>query len=141
MVRSPYYNVLAHEAREQLEVIHSLEHTLGLHVDLGVPRDWEPTALRERIDYEWSVLHEATRPLPLSRRVSFHCPPAALIWRDLEGYESAYAARWEGQYRSDSYGLFRYGDPEDAEERPLQINLHPEHWCGVPHQGHEEFWR
>jgi hypothetical protein len=60
--------------------------------------------------------------------LSFHCPPDCLLWRDIPGFESAYAPEWQGHYFADSRGAFLYGDPEDSDVRPLQINLHPEHW-------------
>ena len=113
MTTSPFYT--AAEAAVLAMHLSSLGHRVGWHLD------------RDQI-----VARESLRGLA----VSFHCPTDLVLWRDLDHCESAYAAKWEGRYISDSRGRFDL-DPEDAfalqpadgsEPSPIQVNLHPEWW-------------
>lgn len=140
MTQSPYYNPWSWEGIEALRQIRRCGHRIGLHLDLDLARDAAPRW--------WSVsiaAEDEQQRLPgiVSNALSFHCPPSCLLWADVPGFDSAYAPHWEHRYLSDSRGLFAFGDPEDHDVRPLQINLHPEHWFGgMPVAGDRpEFWR
>jgi hypothetical protein len=108
MTRSAFYT--PEEAVVLAATVSGLGHRVGLHVDLR------------------------TMPLGRLRRpgnllVSFHCPDESVLWREFDGFQSAYAPVWKGRYFSDSRGRFAHGDPEDAfGGEPLQIGLHPEWW-------------
>lgn len=138
MARSPYYRVQDSESRACIAAIRSCGHEIGLHVDLGVPRGSVVS-----LDAVLSVIEEDHARLAVAGpRVSFHCPPECVLWTDVPGWESAYAKEWEGRYVSDSRGVFAYGDPEDREDRPLVVNLHPEWWFGgMPDDTSGWFWR
>lgn len=139
MARSPYYNPFSHHAIEAIRQIRALGHDLGVHCDLNAARDNAEVGglAYADADIEHAMLNAV---YPMTYRVSFHCPPASVLWRDIQGFESAYAPQWEGHYFADSRGAFLYGDPEDSTVRPLQINLHPEHWFPADER-HEAFWR
>lgn len=139
MARSPYYNPFSHHAIKTIRRIADLGHTLGVHVDLDAPRDMilNRQEITRASEYEHKLL---ARLYPVTCAVSFHCPPACVLWRDIDGFESAYAPQWQGRYFADSRGAFLYGDPEDSDVRPLLVNLHPEHWFAADEQ-HEAFWR
>lgn len=132
MARSPYYNPFSPSGQQALRKIKSLGHDLGHHIDLNLPRDARP------FDRDVDIaVRDSARLLEIgSRKVSFHCPPESLLWRDRSEFESAYALRWKGRYYADSRGMFAHGDPEDADGH-IQVNLHPEHWFPE----HEGFWR
>lgn len=140
MSQSPYYNPWSWEGHEALRQINRCGHRIGLHLDLDLARaaPIRPWQIAAMADEERCRL--AGR---VSRALSFHCPPDSLLWVEVPGFESAYAPRWRDHYLSDSRGRFTLGDPEDHLERPLQINLHPEHWFGgLPPTGDRpEFWR
>lgn len=141
MARSPFYNPFSREGRRAVHRITDLGHRLGTHCDLDAARDSriEPTEAFGVACRDLGLLQ--TEFPKITRRLSFHCPPHGLVWREIPGFESAYAPRWEGRYRADSGGSFAYGDPEDAEARPLQVNLHAEHWFGDIPAAHRGFWR
>lgn len=139
MARSPFYNPFSHHTRGVIREIATLGHRLGVHCDLNAPRGYEgsPSEATYFVRREHEFLRAVTR-LPFTRRVSFHRPPDCVLWQNLVGFESAYAPQWQGHYFADSRGAFLYGDPEDSDVRPLQINLHPEHWFAVD-DCHEAF--
>jgi hypothetical protein len=139
MARSPYYNPFSFSALEAINSILALGHTLGVHCDLNAQRDAavDPRKAARIADVEHAQLASM---YPVTYRLSFHCPPDALLWQHVPGFESAYAPEWQGHYFADSRGSFLYGDPEDSTVRPLQINLHPEHWFPADER-HEAFWR
>jgi hypothetical protein len=139
MARSPYYNPFSHHAQQAIRQIVTLGHSLGVHCDLDAQRDAPQDLSKAARDAD--VEHALLAALyPVTYRLSFHCPPAGVLWRDIPGFESAYAPEWQGHYFADSRGAFLYGDPEDSIVRPLQINLHPEHWFPSDEQ-HQAFWR
>lgn len=103
----------------------ALDHHVGWHIDPRLPSAYPADGLR----------------------VSWHCPTPEMLWRDFDGFESAYASRWEGRYVSDARGVFRGGDPEDIfDGEALQVALHPEWWFeprwadAVPDDVYERFF-
>jgi hypothetical protein len=122
---SEFYNVSSRLGRHAVNAILRAGHALGLHVD------YRPE-LGDKGPRE--AMHRARERLPLAlavvmnRRVSFHMPPADVLWRDFEWCDSAYAQRWEGRYVSDSRG--RLPDVELTDG--MQVCLHPEWWFGTP---------
>jgi hypothetical protein len=141
MPRSPYYNVFSHHGMEQVASLAELGHRIGVHVDLHEPRDSDMTGLQAaaRVSIDHALLRRAHPAV--SRDVSFHCPPAGLVWHTIPGFRSAYSPEWGGRYYSDSRGVFAHGDPEDAPAGPIQVNLHPEHWFPASNEPVEGFWR
>jgi len=121
MTRGDHYNPFSAEnARIWLDIVR-MGHRLGLHVDwraagLPVSHAWDDLTL-------WAC---GLAYLNVANRVSFHMPPEEVLWRDLRGLESAYAARWKDHYVSDSRGVLDDFTPTND----MQINLHPEHWFG-----------
>lgn len=143
MMRSPLYNLLSHAGLAAAATLAELGHDLAVHLDLDEPRDGDPPIERVVLaaSLERNVL--AQHLGRVTRRLSFHCPPVALLWREVPCFDSAYAPCWRGRYRADSRGAFLLGDPEDAPAGRLQVNLHPEHWFGgMPDVAeHPGFWR
>jgi len=139
MARSPYYNPFSYHAYGVIEEIGALGHELGVHCDLNDARDADvtPSDAARFASTERAMLMDL---YPVTARASFHCPPDSVLWRDIPGFESAYAPQWQGHYFADSGGSFRFGDPEDSDVRPLQVNLHSEHWFEADARP-EEFWR
>jgi hypothetical protein len=127
MARSPYYNPFSHHGIETINRIVQLGHRLGVHCDLNAQR----AEIIGRDEIMNAAHHEhdlLARLYPVGHNLSFHCPPASVLWTNVLGFESAYAPQWQGHYFADSRGAFLYGDPEDSDVRPLQINLHAEWW-------------
>jgi hypothetical protein len=118
--RSSEFNITAHAIIE-------LGHTLGAHVDLGLPRAAVPSDDCVLSACEASCA--ALAHLPVARRISMHKPPEALIWREIPGFDHALGAEWLGRYVSDSRMRFRQS-PEVllASGAPAQVNLHPIWW-------------
>lgn len=145
MARSPYYNPFSHAGMQIVRRISELGHTLGVHSDPDGPRD---SLINPGMAWRnaWTEHKMLARCFPMTRHLSFHCPPEGLLWVHVPQFVSAYAPEWQGHYRSDSaplgedHGRFAYGDPEDAQTRPLQVNLHPEHWF-PPLDEYPAFWR
>ena len=117
MPRSEFYNVFSHSAARALSEILERGHRLGVHSD-AYARDAEATAERDLalMDYEY--------PGWFYRMVSFHMPADDVLWTDFDGFENAYASRWEGRYLSDSRGR-PITEPVTDD---MQVSLHPEHW-------------
>jgi hypothetical protein len=127
---SQYYNLFGPEGRKAARVLHEAGHGLALHCDLDVPRDAKLTddEIVHVVERDFALL-DRFYPGAFGRDVSFHVPPSCVLWREIPGFKSTYAPEWRGRYFSDSRGRFDYGDPEDhVDKRPLQVNLHPEHW-------------
>lgn len=140
MTASPYYNPRSREGVEALRQLMRCGHALGVHLELDLARDASADVRTV------AALADADRrrlPAPIGTALSIHCPPDALVWVDVPRFDYAMAPRWRGRYLSDSRGVFSFGDPEDHAGRPLQVNLHPEHWFGgLPPVGDRpEFWR
>lgn len=132
MVRGPY-NVFGFDCDRIIRRITSLGHSVGVHVDLNLPRDAQPP--------DWLIEKTATAQYRLlnvgypwiERKVSFHAPPHAVAWRHVAGFDHALSPQWRGLYLADSRGVWRE-NPEDFIESLLrdghrpQLNLHPEWW-------------
>lgn len=102
-------------------------HTIGVHPDLGLPREALVTEelLGEAAE---ELLQELMgEEIPVERRVSFHAPPTDVFWRNVPGFDHALNPNWFGRYIADSRGRWRTS-PEAMLEwgQPIQINLHPE---------------
>jgi hypothetical protein len=125
--RSSEFNITAHAIIE-------LGHTLGAHVDLGLPRSAtvsDDHVISACVETCLSLTH-----LPIERRVSFHKPPEEVLWREVQGFEHALGPRWLDRYVSDSRRRFRQS-PEvllSTDDGPVQVNLHPLWWFMDPHQ-------
>lgn len=117
--RCEFYNVFSREGEEAIKAIGEAGHSIGLHCDYRDDADVE-IIVRDQID----LLAWAVSWLPDPTPVSFHMPGPAVLWKDFEGFENAYAAKWEGRYLSDSRGKPLNG----LLSNDHQINLHPEHW-------------
>ena len=135
MVRSPYYNVFSKEVQETIHQLAWMGHEIATHIELGQARNAivSEVEVEAQCTFQRTLLRNAVPSVRVSRAISLHCPPDAWIWRDIPNFDSLHGTQWEGRYRSDSAppggrGRFRYGDPEDCDVRPLQINLHPCHW-------------
>jgi len=123
MTTSDTYNLLGAEGRAAIAAIATADHSLGLHVDHRAGAVPEATAERA-----FAVV-EASFPGLFTRRISFHMPTGDLLWRDFDGFESAYAAKWEGRYVSDSRREWD-AEKEARVTNDMQVCLHPEWWFG-----------
>ena len=128
--RSPDYNLFSDYGADIIEEIKDLGHRIGVHVDLGMPR----YALVG--DMTIGKIAEADYQLMRSfaeRALSFHAPPADVLWRDVDGFDTATGLRWRGRYVGDSRGKFVMS-PEEllADGKPAQIGLHGEWWFLPP---------
>lgn len=78
------------------------------------------------------------------RKISFHCPTEAVLWRDFSNFQSAYRPIWKDRYFADSNG--RDDRIPQSVKRHAQVNLHPEWWFspgwyhGIPDDVYEEFF-
>jgi hypothetical protein len=136
--RGPY-NPFSDDVRRVLHGIVAFGHRLGVHVDLGLPRDadapgWLLTRTVER-DYLLLLLE-----YPVTRRVSFHAPPRAVYGVDVPGFAHAFAGEWKNRTVSDSRGVW-HGDPVEAllGDHPVCLSIHPE-WSFWPEETAAE-WR
>lgn len=148
MARSPFYNPFSHAGQRAVRRITELGHALGVHCDLDTPRESSvgPVEASETAARDHTLLRSEFPTI--TRRLSFHCPPRGLLWHEIPGFDSAYAPAWEARYKADSghatapmQGRFAYGDPEDTSARPLQVNLHAEHWFPTDDAHDDGFWR
>lgn len=131
-LRGPYS--LFDEAGERaVRRIVSLGHEIGVHVDVRVPRDYplDPRGVAVAAGQDHAVLQ---REIPhVTRHLTVHQPPRAILWRTVPGWQHGLGPRWRGRYISDSRGVWRE-DPEqrirDAAEcgDMLAVNLHAEWW-------------
>lgn len=125
-LRAPEYNVFDPIVAQMVEWIALSGHRIGIHVDLGLPRDATigQDELDERVEADYLMLRSA---LPMvERAVSFHAPPHHVLWRTVRGFDHAMSLEWRGRYVADSRGRFPVW-PESF-DGPLQANLHPEWW-------------
>lgn len=130
-LRSPFYNLCGPEGERAVYELRELGHRLGLHVDLGVDRDFPvtPDEILDALEADYAIAFEAHGDV-FDGGLSLHKPPHAALWQSVGGVEYAYDSIWQGFYRSDS----RRELPADLDERladhgmPLQVSLHPEHW-------------
>lgn len=120
--RSEHYNLSSRSGAYAISELLEAGQAIGLHCHVRKGEDAPELVYRDQL-----LLDRAAQAAPgqITRRVSFHIPPAELLWRDFDEFESAYAARWEGRYVSDSRGLIPLADELHDD---LQINLHPEWW-------------
>ena len=138
MVRGPY-NPFQPENMEIIRRIRALGHRIGLHVELGLPRDADTPdwLLRRACSMEHTLWAVGFGHGFVTRQVAFHAPPQSIYWRNVNGWEHALSPRWEGLYLSDSRGVWKQDPLEFIEdtlergERP-QILLHPEWWFWHP---------
>lgn len=122
MPRSDFYNLFSREGQNAVDAIVWAGHHLGVHVD------YRSGSVTESVRRDRELV-ETDFPGVFSDAVSFHIPPARVLWADFSGFESAYGSKWEGRYLSDSRGAF--GPEKEAHvSDDMQINLHPEHWFG-----------
>lgn len=124
------------EARLSFLEVGKLGHDLGVHVDLLLGRKAEVPDGYMRFCSEADLL-SLSADLPVTRRISFHAPPAKALWREVEGFEHAMSASWSGRYIADSRGSFSR-TPETFLQtarplRPIQLNLHPCWWFLSPY--------
>jgi len=133
MVRGPY-NSFSPDNTEIIRRIRSLGHEIGLHVELGLPREAEtPVWLLRRACTSELRLAVAGHADCVGGKVSFHAPPRSVYWRTVPGFEHALSPRWEGRYLADSRGVWKedplayISEKLERGERP-QILLHPEWW-------------
>jgi hypothetical protein len=120
MPRSDTYNLFSCEGERTVATILETGHRLGLHCDYRAGSVTETVARDQR-------LLEAAYPGVFDNVVSFHMPPACVIWRDYATFENAYASEWEGRYVADSRREFG-PDKEALISDEMQVNLHPEYW-------------
>jgi hypothetical protein len=120
--RCDFHNIFSREGRAARKAILDCGHRIGLHCD------FRTGSVIETVDRDLALMG-ADGPLD-SDAVSFHMPPASVLWRDFEHFDNAYASKWEGRYLSDSRREFgpEKGVRVALEGDSLQINLHPEHW-------------
>jgi hypothetical protein len=119
------YNLFSREGEEAVAAILDAGHQIGVHVD------YRNGSVEEAVERDLFLFKAGYPRVPIGwrgqRRVSFHMPPDCVLWRDFDGFESAYASKWEGRYLADSRGEF--GPEKEARvSDDMQINLHPEHW-------------
>ena len=114
------------EFNDTVGTILAAGHSIGIHVDLGLPRDATVS-----IGHIESCAHEQLKELGLelgdSPPLSFHAPPQDALWRMVPGYRHAMLASWAGRYIADSRGVFR-SSPIRIITGVWQVNLHPEWW-------------
>ena len=138
MARGPY-NPFSLELRKILYGILACGHSLGLHVDLGLPRDAEtPAWLLSR-----AALHDfrlLVSEYPVKRSVTFHAPPRSVYWRDVPGFEHAAHGGFRDRLVSDSRGVW-HGDPVELIKGggSVLVSTHPE-WHFWPVETADE-WR
>ena len=131
--RSPEYDAFDERAREAIAAILDSGHRLGTHVDLGLPRDAtvSDAELQIACKRDWHLLWSH---YPVSRQVSFHQPPHAVLSRRIPGYDSVHDPAFDGQYVGDSRGVFRENPEEKiARQRYVSVSLHPIWWFGEAH--------
>ena len=125
---SDEYNPFGPSVRRVIEGILALDHVLGTHVDLELPRDAEVTDefLLSESRRQRSMLGSSYR---VSRFVSFHAPPADVLGRAIPSLVSVHGPYWHDRWIGDSRGVW-HENPEEriAEGEPLRVNLHPEWW-------------
>lgn len=116
------------EAYRCFAEVDRLGQELAPHVDLMLTRRAVVPDGYMRLCAESDFL-SLSLDLPVTRKVSFHAPPANALWRDVEGFQHAMSAEWSGRYLADSRGVWSR-TPETFLEtarptRPIQLNLHP----------------
>lgn len=105
-------------------------HELGVHVDLGLPRD--ATVTDEQMRTACREQAALLSHLRVYSRVSFHAPPHDVYWRDVPGFDHAMGPEWRGRYAADSRGHWTIS-PERLllTLKRVQIGLHSE-WYYMP---------
>jgi hypothetical protein len=126
------YGVRSQEFRQVSKAITRLGHKIGLHADLGLPRNAQVSEdeIKRKTDeqaryFTSSLIAWGFLPVKLS----YHAPPNSMLWRRIDSYDYAMTPEWFGHYLADSRGIFREDPLEFLKgEDKLQINLHPEWW-------------
>jgi hypothetical protein len=121
MATGEFYNPFSAPGPDAVSAIHNAGHRLGVHVD------YRGVGSIERMVFRDLAMFDAFFPGLFEPAVSFHMPPKSLLWRDFDGFDSAYGSRWEGRYVADSRREFG-PDKEALVTNEMQVNLHPEHW-------------
>lgn len=136
---SDEYNSFGPSVRKVIEGILTFGHLLGVHIDLGLPRDADVSdaVLKYECVKQWRLLGSVYQ---VSQRVSFHAPPSDVLGRPIPGYKSSHGPYWQDRWIGDSRGVWSE-NPEEriAEGEPLRVNLHPE-WHFWPQHLADE-WR
>lgn len=122
MARGEFYNPFSDEGQDAVTEIVTHGHRLGLHVD------YRGGSVTSEIAGDRALMTaggygDIVDPL----LVSFHMPPACVLWRDYTDFTSAYASEWEGRYVSDSRREWTDAK-DDLVGDGMQISLHAEHW-------------
>jgi hypothetical protein len=137
-LRGPY-NPFSDDTAEMLHRIVACGHTLGVHVDLGLPRHAATPVglLAEAAERDYTLL---AAEHPVERFVSFHAPPADIYGRRVPGFAHAFEDPWQRRTVSDSRGVW-HGDPVQllASGQPATLSLHPEWWFWQTETA--EMWR
>lgn len=136
MLRSGFYNLFTRDGEQTVQALRRLGHRVGLHCDLGLPRDAEvpETLVEDRVARDFRLVDLMFGEGAFDQVVSFHNPPAGVLRRSYSFY-STYQPKFFGeiQYFSDSNRHFRSGEPEDflarTTARGLSILLHPILWA------------
>lgn len=118
--RCDFYNLFSREGRDTVRHILDCGHQLGVHVEDALGDPEQDAANDLQLAEAWYG------PVTFGRRVSFHMPKPAVLWRVFRPFfENAYAPEWEGRYVSDSRGVPIAEQVTDD----MQVSLHPEHWA------------
>jgi len=136
MIRSYFYNLFSRDGEETVAELRALGHRVGLHCDLGLPRDAAAAAdvIERTVARDFRLVDTYFGDAAFDRVVSFHNPPMAVLRRSFSFY-STYQERFFGaiKYMSDSNRHFREGPPESwlesAKAPALSILLHPVLWA------------
>ena len=135
MTASWFYNLFSAEGRATVRHVLHRGHALGLHCDLGIPRDESlpPDEIERRVQRDFDLL-DIVFPGAFRRLVSFHNPPHDVLRQEFRGFYSTYQPKFFGEvkYLSESNRVWRDGPPEDwldpVRHPRLSILLHPEIW-------------
>lgn len=117
-----FYNPFSPAGAQALRAIHNAGHRIGLHCD---HRGGDVTQAVEK--QHQLLLSYGYEGIVDPGLVSFHMPRPSVLWRDFEGFENAYASRWEGRYTSDARREWDAGK-EAMVRDDCQVALHAEHW-------------
>lgn len=122
MPRNRFYNLFCEHSHQLLEQIVAGGHRLAIHCDYRGHDSVYRVVQRDR-----ELVNTAYPDMFDLHFIAFHMPPAAVLWRDFDGFENAHGSKWEGRYVSDSR---REWTPEKAASitDDMQVALHPEHW-------------
>jgi hypothetical protein len=126
-VRGPY-NPFSSDLAEILHGIVRCGHRLGVHVDLGLPRDAD-TSDGLLAEATWRDYRLLAAEYLVDRFVSFHAPPKTIYGRRVDGFAHAFEGDWPARTVSDARGVW-LRDPVEllTSPFPVAVLLHPEWW-------------